>query len=456
MHRKCHFYAVDLFAGCGGLSEGFKQAGFDIIAQVEMDRWACETLRTRHLYHELKKIGKGHLYCRYLQGEVSRSEILDGYPNIEQSISCRVIKATLGEEGTDTILKKIEASKQFHGASRVHLVLGGPPCQCYSVVGRARDPLRMENDERHYLYRYYLEILEYLQPDFFLYENVPGIFTAKAGGSQIFRKMVDDFSLLDPPYGITPPLEQISEDPCSYIVNSADFHVPQSRKRLILLGYRRSLERTNPEIIDMFASLQIQARRNRARGHLTVDDAIGDLPRLKPGDGSDSWLGPYHPAGDLKHYQISMRRHSPGVLNHRARTHMRGDLDRYRFFIEHHLNGTKTANITDLLAERPDLTPAHSNLDKFLDRFRVQWWNRPASTITAHIHKDGHYYIHPDIDQCRSLTVREAARCQSFPDNYKFEGPRTQQFKKVGNAVPPLLSRVMARVILRQLSKIHE
>lgn len=450
------FCAVDLFAGCGGLSEGFKQAGFDIIAQVEMDKWACETLRTRHLYYELKKIRKGHLYRRYLREEVSRNDIANAFPDIRESISYRVIQATLGNEGTGTTLERIEASKKFHGASRVQVLLGGPPCQCYSVVGRARDPFRMENDGRHYLYKHYLEILEYLQPDFFVYENVPGLFTAKVEGREIFMRILRDFSSLNPPYGMIPPLEQICEDPHSYILNSADFCIPQRRKRLILVGYKKSLERRNPEITEIFARLQKQALRNRKKGCLTVDDAIGDLPRLKPGNGSDGWLRSYASVTHLKHYQIKMREGSPGILNHKARTHMKSDLERYRFFIEHHLNGNGAATLTDLIRERPDLTPAHDHLDKFLDRFKVQWWTRPASTITAHISKDGHYYIHPDIDQCRSFTVREAARCQSFPDNFKFEGPRTEQLRQVGNAVPPALSFVIAHAILRELRRVYE
>lgn len=449
------FYAVDLFAGCGGLSEGFKQAGFDIIAQIEMDKWACETLRARHLYYGLKGRGRGYLYWRYLSQEVRRKDILDRFPDLSESISHRVIQETLGNDGMERVLQKIEATRRYHGTPAFHVLLGGPPCQPYSLAGRSRDPFRMENDERHYLYRHYLEILESLEPDFFLYENVPGLFTARAEGKEIFVRILNDFSSLNPPYEITPPLKQVLEEPGSYIMNSADFHTPQTRRRLILIGYKKSLERKNPGIKNIFKGLQKLALRNRREGRLTVDDAISDLPALQPGEGNDGWFGSYSLNTNLKPYQIKMRKGSLGILNHAARTHMQGDLERYRFFIEHHKNGNGAACLNDLIQERPNLIPNHRHLDKFLDRFKVQWWSRPSSTITAHICKDGHYYIHPDINQCRSFSVREAARCQSFPDNFKFEGPRTEQFRQVGNAVPPLLAKVIAKSIFKELQKIY-
>lgn len=455
MRKSVKFFTIDVFAGCGGLSEGFRQAGFETIASVDMDYWACETLRTRHLYYELIKKGKRDLYNDYLMGEITKEYIYKKYPEINKSVNHKVIQATFGKNKTATIFNKIEASKLFHEAQNVHVLLGGPPCQPYSLVGRARDPFRMERDKRHFLYKYYLKILEHFQPDIFVYENVPGLFSAKAKGNAIFTKLLNDFSTLNPPYEVTPPLQLVREEPNNYVLHSADFLIPQSRKRLILIGYRKDLEGKNNNIKNVFSKIQKKALTGREKGCLTIDDAIGDLPELQPGEGNDSWWGAYPKDDRLKNYQIIMRKDSPGILNYKARSHMPSDLDRYRFFIEHHLNGNGPATLVDLIGERPDLKPDHENLDKFIDRFKVQWWNKPSSTIMAHISKDGHYYIHPDINQCRSFTVREAARCQSFPDNFKFEGPRTEQFKQVGNAVPPLLANVIAKAIHKELEKIY-
>jgi DNA (cytosine-5)-methyltransferase 1 len=450
------FYAIDLFAGCGGLSEGFSNNGFNVIAHVEKDNWACETLKSRHLYWELKRSKKEHLYTRFLCDEISRDDILKNNPDINKSVSCSVIQATFGEDFTDDIVSKIKSSMDFHDASKIHVLLGGPPCQPYSLAGRSRDPNRMENDERHFLYKYYLSLLECLQPDFFVYENVPGLFTARAKGEITFHKMFEDFSSLKQPYCIVPELKEIYKNPNLHFLKSINYQVPQNRKRLILIGYKKSLEKKNPRIAEIIDKLQLEGERNSQRKLMTVRDALGDLPGIEPGNGKDGWFGPYHTNENLTFYQKKMRAGSPGVLNHRARTHMESDIERYKFFIEHHLNGNGAATLNELLIERPDLVPNHKHLDKFIDRFKVQWWDKPSSTIMAHICKDGHYYIHPDITQCRSFTVREAARCQSFPDNFKFEGPRTEQFRQVGNAVPPLLADSIGRAIKRELRVIYD
>lgn len=451
--NKKRFYAVDLFAGCGGLSEGFIQAGFEIAAQIEMNGWACETLRTRHIYHHLKRLKKEETFNKYLRGEIPREEILKKFPVIAELIGATVIQSEFREDGFNEIINRINVAKKFYGIRKFHVVIGGPPCQPYSIIGRARDRNRMELDARHFLYKHYLDILENLQPDFFVFENVPGLITARVKGNGILQKMMDDFRNIFPHYEIAPGRTGQPSTPDEYIVDASEYGVPQRRKRIILIGYRVSLLKKNEDIRNIFHKLQ--DGRKSWNNVFTVADAISDLPHLEPGKGSDSWFGKYTD-GPLTPYQEKMRERSPGVLNHCARTHMESDLDRYRFFIKYASDGNRNATLKDLMKERPDLTPEHRHLDIFLNRFKVQKWNRPASTVVAHICRDGHYYIHPDIKQCRSFTVREAARCQSFPDNFKFEGPRTEQFRQVGNAVPPLLAEVIARFILKELKKMYE
>lgn len=446
------FYSIDLFAGCGGLSEGFRQAGFEVISHIEMDRWACETLITRSIYYYLKKFQRGNIYNKFLRNEISHDDILNKYPEIKEIISYTIVQSELVTETFDQILKKVDAARKFHNAPGFHAVISGPPCQPYSIVGRARDPDRMQLDNRHFLYKHYLKIIENLQPDFFVFENVPGLISAKFNGNGMLAQILDDFRNLSPRYEIAPGFNEYSKKPREYIIDSSKYGIPQKRKRIILIGYRKTLISKNHYIKNIFRVI-LNSEKSRYGGS-TVADAIGDLPPLKPGEGSDSWFGEYT-SNPFTPFQEKMRKGSPGILNHRARTHMSSDLERYKFFIEYHPNGNRNATLLDLMKEKPELIPAHNHLDKFINRFKVQWWSQPSSTIVAHICRDGHYYIHPDIHQCRSFTVREAARCQSFPDNFKFEGPRTEQFKQVGNAVPPELAKIIASKILENLKKIY-
>jgi DNA (cytosine-5)-methyltransferase 1 len=450
-----NFFAIDLFAGCGGISEGFTNAGFDVIAEVEMNKFACETLSTRHFFHELQKNKRLDLYKQYIQGLKTREDLFREFPDLQDIISHRVIQATLSDETIQTTIKRIEASKKYHNASKIHVFLGGPPCQPYSIINRARIQKNGDTLGRNYLYKHYLELMEHFKPDVFIFENVPGLFTATADGNRIFEKLMNDFLSLRPAYEIIPPLYKVSKNPHSYLLNSVNFGIPQNRKRLILIGYRKNLIRKNKLMKEIFLNLQ-KMGNNPNNLQITVQEAINDLPHLHPGEGNNGFYSnKYSAKRDLSPYQEKMRRDSFGVFNHFARAHMASDLERYHFFIEHYKNTGHAANLMNLIQERRDLIPEHKHLDKFVDRFKVQWWTKPASTITAHLSKDGHYFIHPDIDQCRSFTVREAARCQSFPDNFYFEGPRTEQFRQVGNAVPPLLAEVIGIAVRRELEKIY-
>ncbi len=445
--------ALDLFAGPGGLSDGFWQAGFEIAAQVEKDHIACETLRLRVIFRELKRRRKLKEYWKLIRGETSQEGLYGKYSNIADRCSAQVINKEFGTKDPDAsgpaaIYSLMRDGIKFLKGRKAHVLLAGPPCQAFSLVGRSRDPNRMRDDDRHFLFQYFLLALDEFEPDFFVFENVPGILSARNQRGQTLQMLIEQFNSLKRPYELSVPK---SGDFSILILDSIWFRVPQRRRRIFFIGYRKDLLKKRPELSQIIQQLRSLASREI----LTVADAIGDLPILRPGEGNDGWWGKYQTVTDLTRYQIEMRQKAEGIVNFKARTHMESDLERYRFFIERHKNGARKATLFDLSSERPDLMPAHKNLDKFLDRFRVQWWTRPSSTVMSHISKDGHYYIHPDISQCRSFTVREAARCQSFSDDFIFTGPRTEQFVQVGNAVPPRLAAVIARVLINELRKLY-
>lgn len=446
-----NFTFLDLFAGCGGLSEGFIETGFNPVSFLEMNKYACETLKYRLIYHELKKKNKLHIYFKLLKQEIGLNYIFIKYPEIEKQLELKIINKEIEYNNLDIIIKLIKRSQKYNNIKKINVLLGGPPCQAYSLIGRASNSKKIHEDHRSYLYQYYLDILKIFQPDFFVFENVPGLLSAKIDGENLLQLIINDFHKIKPQYCIVSNEFGENSDFKNYILNAAEFSIPQNRSRIILIGYKRSLLKTNPNIKNIFKLL----KKNYNKNKLTVYDAIGDLPKLKPGEGNDYWLCDYEYRKIDNSYQKEMRKLSTGIYNHKARTHMTKDLLRYRYYIESINKDMKQINLNYLKKNRPDLLPEHNTLDKFHDRFKVQKWNLPSSTIMAHISKDGHYYIHPDIEQTRSFTVREAARCQSFPDNYFFAGPRTEQFKQVGNAVPPRLSKYIAKILLHELKTIY-
>jgi DNA (cytosine-5)-methyltransferase 1 len=511
-----HVPIVDLFAGPGGLGEGFSSVEgdpFRIIVSAEMNSSARDTLRLRAFYRLLKRRGGNALdsYYRFCNGE---SEVAYDTTNHDAWVDAGE-EARLLELGNPDDNVKLDRRISAHGLGPdTHWVLiGGPPCQAYSLVGRARNrgkvEYRPEDDHRHFLYKEYLRIIQKYRPAVFVMENVKGILTATVGGKKIFETILHDLSDPDkamdmPPSGGGYRIHSLTcetsfsakdaprkIDVHDFVIKAEQHGIPQARHRVILIGVRDDIGLGTPGRIDR-------------TDEVTVERVIGSLPKLrsrlsKEPDSDQAWaevVANYfcEMARELKKSQAQaelrevlediskevprglgtgsyqLRKvghegedpalldgwyHDPRLqvwLNHDARGHMRSDLQRYAF----------AAAFADTFGWSPKghaefslqgLRPNHENWEtgKFSDRFRVQLRDRPATTVTSHISKDGHYFIHYDPKQCRSLTVREAARLQTFPDNYFFQGNRTEQFHQVGNAVPPLLAKKIGEIVIALL-----
>lgn len=519
---------IDLFAGCGGIGEGFaafakdKKRLFEIALSVESDQKACDTLTLRKFFWEFES--PPDAYYQYVRGEIAKKRLVDLFPNEWARAQGKVFCEELGDnEFTDVTLPQVIARKI--GGARNWILVGGPPCQAYSTAGVARNKgnknYSAEQDGRHFLYRQYLKVIGKLAPPMFLMENVPGILSSKVGGEKIFPKILedlenpvsalqlsDDYRAACPGYrifSIVKPSQfdmfhSIANKHSDFIVKSEEYGIPQSRHRVFLLGIRLGQEGI-PETLK---------KRDQLFG---VESAISDLPRIRSAlsveDNADKWLealANIPQAGWFKSLKAQSGREklvssiasycgslsSPkvgaggafvkaakirpkiledwiadaklgGACNHESRAHMESDLHRYMFASAEmaireadslSVGFGKTAPLR--LSEFPsELLPDHENVKRkndlnsvaFSDRFKVQRANAPASTIVSHISKDGHYFIHYDPSQCRSLTVREAARLQTFPDNFFFEGTRGAGYKQVGNAVPPFLAAQIAELV---------
>lgn len=394
---------IDLFAGCGGLSEGFYREGFKALAHVEINHWACETLRTRMKYYGYKDYDK-----EVIEDDITSENIID-----------KIDKVVRGSE--------------------VDIIIGGPPCQAYSTAGRVRDGEKMSTDPRNYLFESYVRILEHYMPKFFVFENVTGLLSAQVENAPILPKVLQ---ALGNKYNVI-------GNPDILVHNTADYGVPQVRKRVIIMGVRKDLR---TDVMQLYADVQKthwnpdtpENERNGKKHFVDVRDAIGDLPPVEPGQDASA-ISYEYPCNN----EFLQRIGQPGVhslMDHIARRH--NDLDRERFQVMIHNHWS----FGQLRRAMPQYEHEHARV--FDNSYVVQWWDLPSKTILAHIHKDGFQFIHPDEQQRRTFTVREAARIQSFPDDFEFKGSRGEKYKQIGNAVPPLFAEALAKSIKKNLNRL--
>lgn len=396
---------IDLFAGASGMAEGFIKAKLNPIAHIEMNEEACYTIKTRAAYHYLIENKKSKIYNDYLQGKITRPELYKQVPSA-------ILDSVLNVEITDDSIKSLFAEiKKHQQGKQIDLIIGGPPCQAYSLLGRHQKEI--ENDPRNKLYIQYGRFLKEFQPKAFVFENVPGLLSANKG--EHFKNLKIYF-------------KKLGYEVYHKTLDASDYGVLQARKRVIIVGWLKENDFGFPDIETLPKKYKVL-------------DAFYDLPKLQPGEGYK--VIKYESKKNKYLQKFELRNGVDFVTQHISRPHNERDLAIYEFAIEKWNEGNVRVKYTDL----PKNLQTHKNMTSFLDRFKVVNGDGVSHTIVAHIAKDGHYYIHPDIEQCRSISVREAARLQSFPDDFYFEGSRSAAFKQIGNAVPPLMAYAIAQKI---------
>ncbi|MBC9819731.1 DNA cytosine methyltransferase [Terrabacter sp. MAHUQ-38] len=483
---------VDVFAGPGGLNEGFSgisdQNGrvFKTVASIEMDKEAVETLRLRAAFRKSidQDGGIPAIYQDFVSRHVTHDQLIS-HPTFKAAWDhalAEVHQHELSEDTRDISDELVESAlKDTLDNDEPWVLIGGPPCQAYSLVGRSRrkHDLAFKDDHKHTLYREYLHLIERFRPHVFVMENVKGLLSSQHGGGPVFKAIESDLThpAADLTYVLRSCVVEGDADalsPSDFIVRAEKFGVPQARHRVILLGFRSDIDSS------LFSPLTESPS-------VSVESVIGDMPKIRSGvsprsrDNDADWTEALRLAGREAEVSLPRKISVPalsrghigtytsqldgdlgawisahpltGISQHESRHHMDLDLARYAF-LAFKLQQGKKLHVGDL---PPKLRPKHSNLDSesvpFTDRFRVQAPKGPSTTVTSHISKDGHYFIHYDPLQMRSLTVREAARLQTFPDNYFFMGGRTKQYHQVGNAVPPFLARQIGEIVAKVLGR---
>jgi len=507
---------IDLFAGPGGLGEGFSryqsdQSRFEIKLSIEKDKYAHETLLLRSFTRQFKEKLPKEYYSFIMENDLNKKatkkeKLFEVYKEQYQKASTEAWNAELGNQKFPNELVDQRIHEKIKNTSE-WILIGGPPCQAYSLIGRSRVGGIDEKDNRVYLYKEYLRIIAKHQPSVFVMENVRGLLSAKVNDKSVFQLILKDlknparvyktyntpqykiYSLVNKPDGFTQKGEPLFSKNKDFLIECEKYGIPQRRHRVILLGVRNDIQ-YQPEQL-MFSEKAI-----------CISDVICDLPALRSGIGRkfNRKKSDYYSETDsfrnwiktITKYSTQLKEHNEklaeldidklktknltrgaefisgkfssnqnplktwysdknlkGVCNHKTRTHLDHDLRRYLISTLYAKKHKRFPRLSDVAELDPKFLPNHTNAKsgKFNDRFRVQLEHEPATTITSHISKDGHYYIHYDPYQCRSLTVREAARIQTFPDNYFFCGPRTAQYQQVGNAVPPYLAHQIADLV---------
>lgn len=516
---------IDLFAGPGGLGEGFSSVFkdneriFDIKLSIEKDNDAHRTLELRSFFRKFKKDRVPLEYYNVLKETdlFKRDQLIinlfENYPEEAEEAKKEAWKVELGNETFPSQLIDERIRESLNG-NRDWLLIGGPPCQAFSLAGRSRVGGIDDEDHRVYLYKEYLRIIAVHHPSVFVMENVKGLLSAKINDEKVFDWILNDlrdpssvfqdtnapkykvYSLSTKPESIDVNGNPLYKDDRDYLIQSEKFKIPQKRHRVILLGIREDIGLTPSTLI-------------QAENESSLKSIIGDLPKLRSGlgrsiissitingkkkrtykneiDSDENWeklvnnlkkeifswtefntkqtfdpikvssngLGAEYvecetPSEDNPLKEWFQDKNLKGVCNHKTRTHLVEDLMRYLFASTYAEKHKRFPRLRDYEIHSDKLMPDHESAlsGKFADRFRVQMPDCAATTVTSHISKDGHYFIHYDPHQCRSLTVREAARIQTFPDNYLFCGSRTAQYHQVGNAVPPYLAYQIAEIV---------